>query len=89
MIFDSDSPETNSESVKYSTKYFVSDKFRPIGCFTIDSEISRLTKNAVKDLKRLKTKEDVFNYIDDFGSHYPAPRNVFHYGGIQNLIDQK
>ncbi|KAK2701528.1 hypothetical protein QYM36_019826 [Artemia franciscana] len=77
------SGESSSKSVKYSRKDFFQYKFRPVGCFTIDTTIRRLTKNAVMDLERLKTKEDALKFLHKFGSHYPAPGNSFHYGGVE------
>ncbi|KAK2725691.1 uncharacterized protein LOC136032291 [Artemia franciscana] len=77
------SGESSSKSVKYSRKDFFCYKFRPVGCFTIDTEIRRLTKSAVMDLECLKMKEDALKSLHKFGSHYPAPTNSFHYGGVE------
>ncbi|KAK2726401.1 hypothetical protein QYM36_000739 [Artemia franciscana] len=77
------SGESSSKSVKYSRKDFCCYKFRPVGCFTIDTKIRRLTESAVMDLECLKTKEDALKFLHKFGSHYPAPTNSFHYGGVE------
>jgi len=57
------SGESSSKSVKYSRKDFCCYKFRPVGCFTIDTEIRRLTKSAVMDLECLKMKEDALKSL--------------------------
>ena len=77
------SGESSSNSVKNSRKDFWGYKFLPVGSFTIDTNIRRLTESAVKELDCLKTKEDALSFLHTFGSHYPAPTNYFHYGGIE------
>ncbi|KAK2707407.1 hypothetical protein QYM36_015190 [Artemia franciscana] len=58
-------------------------EYHPLGSFKIPEKIRKLTTEACTALRSLETEEHALKFLKDFGSHYPDPENVFHYGGVE------
>ncbi|KAK2702423.1 hypothetical protein QYM36_018968 [Artemia franciscana] len=55
-------------------------EFVPIGFFHLRIEQLQLTNEAKQRVENLKTKEEAFKFMEDFGSHLST--GIHHYGGI-------
>ncbi|KAK2713176.1 hypothetical protein QYM36_011764, partial [Artemia franciscana] len=54
-------------------------EFVPIGFFHLRIEQLQLTNEAKQRVENLKTKEEAFKFMKDFGSHFST--GIHHYGG--------
>ena len=75
--------ETQNEDIKIKKIIIVSFTYLPIGSFKIPNKIRILTTEAFTALQNIETEEHALDFLKDFGSHYPDPENVFHYGGVE------
>ncbi|XP_065582693.1 uncharacterized protein LOC136041844 [Artemia franciscana] len=62
-------------------------KFVPMGLFRLRIEQLQLTNEAKQRVENLKTKEEAFKFMEDFGSHFST--GIHHYGGISIYYSSK
>ena len=68
---------------EYKKTWSIEYEFCPVGMFYLPREMRKIKESVKEELQKLESIEDAWAFLEKYGSHFPAPENMYHYGGVK------